>query len=158
MTNKKNPAPELDRSPGPRTFGQFLLWTRTIQGLSQKEMAKLLGRTATTVCGMEKGRHLVSPRLAIKIARKCGVSEAVAVQTALMDKLRQDGVSMSVTVHPEKGQPTRAGRMAQSTLSRPSAKPPLKAPTATTQKKETSRRLAAAHARRSKGATGGALT
>lgn len=79
----------LDKELGPFTFGSFLRGARASKDLSQVEMAKLLGISKSTLCDIEKGRQLVSPELAVKIARKCKLSIQVAVEAALQDQVRK---------------------------------------------------------------------
>ena len=49
-----------------------------------------------TICDIEKSRQLVSPQLAIKIARKAKFSEKVAVQLCLQDQLDKAQINMRV--------------------------------------------------------------
>jgi DNA-binding XRE family transcriptional regulator len=101
MTTNKKARDVLDRDLGPLTFGSFLRAARTSKDMNQTEMAKFLSVTKSTLCDIEKGRQLVSPALASRIARKCGLSEVVAVETALMDQLRKAKIKMSVRVKSE---------------------------------------------------------
>jgi hypothetical protein len=48
------------------------------------------------LCDIEKGRQAVTPALAAKIAKKCGLSAVVAVETAVNDQLRRAGLKMTV--------------------------------------------------------------
>jgi DNA-binding XRE family transcriptional regulator len=67
-----------------------------IKDMSQVEMAKFLGITKSTLCDIEKGRQAVTPAVAAKIAKKCGLSVVIAVETAINDQLRRAGLKMSV--------------------------------------------------------------
>lgn len=109
MNTKRSLAHQLNRTLGPLTFGRFLRGARTAQDRTQVAMAKLLGLSRSTLCGLEKGRQLVSPQLAARIARKCGLSEVVAVETALMDQLRRARLAMSVTVQKDEHPSAPAG-------------------------------------------------
>ena len=86
----------LEREMGPMTFGGFLRGARTAKGISQVEMAKFLGITKSSLCDIEKGRQAVTPILAARIAKKCGLSEVVAVETAVNDQLNRAGLKITV--------------------------------------------------------------
>ena len=99
MTTKKRLARELlEKSVGPLTFGMFLNAARTNLDLTQIEMGRKLGISKSSVCDIEKGRHLVSPKLALKIAKKVGFSEQLAVKLCLQDQLARDKIKMMVDI------------------------------------------------------------
>ena len=87
----KNDAGEL-------TFGVFLKAARTGSAITQTQMGEKLGVTTSVICDIEKGRQLVSPSLAMKIAKKAKLSEKLAVQLCLQDQLRKAGVQMKVKI------------------------------------------------------------
>lgn len=89
-------APILEKSVGPLTFGMFLRATREMLDLTQVELAKKLDMAKGTLCDIEKGRQLVSPELAVKIARKLGVSEKVAVKASLQDQVSKLKMGLKV--------------------------------------------------------------
>ncbi len=86
----------LEKDLGPMNFGSFLRGARTSKDLSQVDMAEFLGISKSTLCDIEKGRQAVTPALAAKIAKRCGLSELVAVETAVNDQLRRAGLKMTV--------------------------------------------------------------
>ena len=88
--------PFLEKLDGPLTFGMFLRAARTTLDLTQVAMAKKLGISRGTLCDIEKGRQLVSPALAVKIAKKSGLSEKVAVKACLQDQLNKAKIKMKV--------------------------------------------------------------
>jgi DNA-binding XRE family transcriptional regulator len=88
----------LDKELGPVSFGGFLRAARASKDLSQTEMAKMLGIAKSTLCDIEKGRHLVSPELAAKIAKKCKLSVIVAVEAAIQDQLRKAKLGFKVNL------------------------------------------------------------
>lgn len=88
----------LERELGPVSFGGFLRAARASRDLSQTEMAKFLGIAKSTLCDIEKGRHLVSPQLAAKIAKKCKLSVIVAVEAAIQDQLRKAKLGYKVNL------------------------------------------------------------
>lgn len=91
--NTKSLSKILKKEFGPITFGGFLRSARTMQDMSQTEMAAFLKISKSTLCDIEKGRQLVSPELAAKIAKKCELSEPLAVKAALDDLLRRSGLN-----------------------------------------------------------------
>lgn len=86
----------LESDVGPTTFGLFIRVARHSLGLSQVEMARTLGVSKGTLCDIEKGRQLVSPQLAVKVAKKAGLSEKLAVQACLQDQVNK--VKLGLTV------------------------------------------------------------
>lgn len=88
----------LEKKLGPMTFGSFLHGARVSQDLSQIEMAKFIGISKSSLCDIEKGRQFVSPALAAKIAKKCGLSKIVAVEACLNDQLRRAGLNLRTEV------------------------------------------------------------
>jgi len=96
MTTNGNAAKELEKHVGPLTFGMFLRVARKSMDLTQVELAKMLGMTKGTLCDIEKSRQLVSPELAVKIAKKAGLSKKLAVQACLQDQLKKAKIKMTV--------------------------------------------------------------
>jgi len=81
--------PTLEKDVGPLTFGMFLRVARNSLGLNQAGMAKKLGIARGTLCDIEKGRQLVTTALAVKVARKAGLSEELAVKACLQDQVNK---------------------------------------------------------------------
>ena len=100
----KNLSDLLEHDIGPLTFGKFLRSARLLKNLSQTQMAKLLKISRSSLCDIEKERQFVSPSLAARIAKKCGLSEVVAVETALMDQIRRAKLSFNIEVRSVKKQ------------------------------------------------------
>lgn len=96
--NTKSLTKLLEKDLGSISFGGFLRSARTKKDLSQTEMATLLGISKSTLCDIEKGRQQVSIELAAKIAKKCGLSEVLAVECSIQDSLRKAGLKMSVQI------------------------------------------------------------
>ena len=88
----------LDKRLGSMSFGSFLRAARTINDMSQVEMALFLGISKSSLCDIEKNRQYVSPQLASKIARKCGLSEALAIELALQELILRSGLKFEVFV------------------------------------------------------------
>ena len=83
---------------GPLTFAGFVRGARGSRDMSQVAMAKFLGISKSTLCDIEKGRQLVSPALAAKIAKKCQLSVEVAIMTSFRDQLRKAKLDFEVHV------------------------------------------------------------
>ena len=96
MGTRKSEKSLLESMIGPATFGSFLRATRTSMDVTQKEMGKLIRVSKSVICDIEKGRQMVSPKLAQKIAQKAGLSIRLAVQLCLQDQLRMSKVDMKV--------------------------------------------------------------
>ncbi|MNL42587.1 anaerobic benzoate catabolism transcriptional regulator [compost metagenome] len=92
----KNLAKLLKTELGPISFGGFVRSARTMKGLSQVEMAHLLKISKRSLCDIERGRQQVSIDLAAKIAKKCGLSEILAVECAIRDSLQRAGLKFTV--------------------------------------------------------------
>jgi DNA-binding XRE family transcriptional regulator len=91
---------KLEPEVGPLTFGMFLRVSRNSMGLTQQEMAILLGMAKGTLCDIEKGRQSVSVELAKKIAKAAGLSEVMAIEACFIDQLKKSKTKLHVTVTP----------------------------------------------------------
>ncbi len=90
--------PLLEKEVGEMTFGMFLRVARGRLELSQTEMAKRLRVSRGTLCDIEKGRQLVSPILAVKIAKAAGLPETLAVKACLQDQLKKANIKLRVAL------------------------------------------------------------
>ena len=88
----------LEKDLGPITFGGFLRAARTNKDLTQVEMAKFLKISKSTLCDIEKGRQVVSIELAAKIAKRCGLSVALAVEAAIRDHLSRSKLKLDIQI------------------------------------------------------------
>ena len=61
-----------------------------------EEMAKTLNITKSAICEVEKGRHLVGPKMALKIAKKAQLSESQALRLCIQDQLRRDKIKLTI--------------------------------------------------------------
>jgi transcriptional regulator with XRE-family HTH domain len=86
-TKKWQGIEDLEHRFGQMTVGMFLSSFRESEGLSQSEYAKKLGLSRANLCDLEKGRKLISPERAVKLAKKIGVPERVLIQLAIQDLL-----------------------------------------------------------------------
>ena len=86
----------LEEILGPFSVAIFMRGMRANKEMTQKDFAKLLGMAPGTVCDIEKGRQLVSPALAKKIAKKLKMPEVIAVKASLQDQLRKAKINYKV--------------------------------------------------------------
>lgn len=87
---------DLEKYFGPLTFASYLRGMRANRDMTQKDFAKFLGMAPGTICDLEKGRQLVSPTLAKKIAKKLKMPEIIAVRACLQDQLKKAKISYKV--------------------------------------------------------------
>lgn len=78
----------LERKYGPMTLGLFLRALREADDLSQTEFAKKLKLSRANLCDLEKGRKLVSPERAAKMASLLKVPETALIKLSIQDMLR----------------------------------------------------------------------
>ena len=88
----------LEKKIGPMSFGRFLRVARNMNDLTQEEMAKKLNMSKGGICDIEKGRQFVSIELAAKIAKKCKMSEEMAVFYVINDSIRRAGLNYEITI------------------------------------------------------------
>jgi DNA-binding XRE family transcriptional regulator len=88
--------PLLEEDVGPLTFGMFLRVSRERLGFSQTELAKRLTIARGTLCDIEKGRQLVSPELAVSMAKKLGLSNVVALRACFQDQVNRLKMDLKV--------------------------------------------------------------
>ncbi len=98
MNTRTKASDFFERELGPMTFGAFLTGARLAMDLSQSELARRLKVSRSMICDIEKGRVLVSPTLAVKIARIAKFPQKMAVKYCLQDQLRKAKIKMSVSV------------------------------------------------------------
>ncbi len=89
---------KFEAEMGPVTFAMFMRVARTTLDITQEDMGKKLRISKANVCDIEKGRQLVSPEFAIKVARKAGLSEKQAIRTCLQDQVRKAGSDAIVMI------------------------------------------------------------
>ncbi|HND86180.1 MAG TPA: helix-turn-helix transcriptional regulator [Pseudobdellovibrionaceae bacterium] len=94
----KNAQRMFEKVNGPFSFATFMLGIRTTLDLSQVEMAKRLKISKAALCEIEKGRTLVSPKAAVRYAKKAGFSQTVALEACLQDQLRKANIRKRVRI------------------------------------------------------------
>jgi DNA-binding XRE family transcriptional regulator len=88
----------IESKIGTLSFGGYMRSLRATMDLNQVEMAKFLKISKSTLCDIEKGRQLVSPALAAKIAKKCDDSLELAISLSLQDQVRKAKLDFKVYV------------------------------------------------------------
>ena len=83
---------EMEKEFGPLTFGDLLSSHRLCEEISQKEFAKFLGISSSSLCDLEKGRTIPSVGRARKIAKKLKMSERLFIRMALQEQLKREGL------------------------------------------------------------------
>jgi transcriptional regulator with XRE-family HTH domain len=99
-TDQKYGMNELEKEYGPLTFGEALESYRTGEEISQLDMAKKIGISAQSLCDIEKGRRIPSPKRAAKIAQVIGEPEMFWIKLALQDSLRKENLNFNVSLSP----------------------------------------------------------
>ena len=99
MTTEKYGTKEMERDFGPVTFGNALESHRKCEELTMKVFAKQLGISPQSLCDIEKGRRIPSPRRAAKIARLIGEPESYWIKLAFQDVLRKEDLNYTVSVN-----------------------------------------------------------
>lgn len=89
---------DLEKDYGPLTFGNALEAYRKCEEITQKEFSLMLGISARSLCDIEKGRRIPSPRRAAIIANQIKQPEQFWIQLALQDMLRQEQLDYKVSV------------------------------------------------------------
>lgn len=97
-TNNKYGLKELEKEHGPLTFGDALESYRLGEEISQAEMAKKIGISPQSLCDIEKGRRIPTPKRAARIARVIGEPEIFWVKLALQDELRKENLNFNVSL------------------------------------------------------------
>jgi DNA-binding XRE family transcriptional regulator len=106
MTTKKKKLryglEEFERDFGRLSFADVINSERLCAEMSQKDFAKLLGISQASLCDLEKGRKIPSPKRAAKIARILQKSDIVFVSIAIEDSLIEAGIDYKVILAPKK--------------------------------------------------------
>ena len=89
ITKKWHGIDGLEKKYGPMTMGLYISAWRNADGLSLTQFAKKLKISRANLCDLEKGRKLVSPERAAKIAKAMAVPEALLIQLSIQDQLRE---------------------------------------------------------------------
>jgi transcriptional regulator with XRE-family HTH domain len=91
---------DFEKEHGPLTFGEALASYRLGEGMSQTEMAKKIGISSQSLCDLENGRRIPSPKRAVTIAQIIGEPERFWIKLALQDGLRREKLDFRVTLTP----------------------------------------------------------
>ena len=96
MTTKVKAEAFFENEMGPMTFGAFLVGVRHSMGISQADFARKLKVSRSMICDIEKERVLVSPTLAMKIAKTGKFPKDMAIKYCLQDQLRKAKIKMKM--------------------------------------------------------------
>ncbi len=98
MRSKKtqNTIEKLEAIAGPLTLGSLLQSIRLGEGMTQVELANLLGISKQNLCDIEHERRFISPKMAEEFAKKTGYSPAQFIRLCLQDMLKRDGIEYEV--------------------------------------------------------------
>lgn len=97
-TKKKYGLKDLEKEYGPLTFGEALQSYRLGEEISLSDMAGKIGISPQSLCDIEKGRRIPTPKRAAKIAQLIGEPEMFWVKLALQDELRKDNLNFKVSL------------------------------------------------------------
>ena len=98
MTTKNYGRKEMEKEIGVLTFANALESHRKCEELSQKDFAKMLKISPSSLCDIEKGRRIPSPRRAAKIAKLIDEPEIFWIRLALQDMLKHEQLDYTVSV------------------------------------------------------------
>lgn len=98
MITRIHTTTELEKEIGRLTFARVLKAWRECEEMPQKELAKKLGITASTLADLESGRRIPSLKRAEKIAKAMGATPQHWVQLALQDFISKSGVNYQISV------------------------------------------------------------
>lgn len=97
MTIKYN-LKNLEKDYGPLTFADLLKLQRKDKGLTQTEMAYILGISKQKLCDFEKGRRFPSIKMAAKWAKKWKHPQDIWIQVVLQDQLRRNKLKLKIFI------------------------------------------------------------
>lgn len=90
-TNKKL-IDKLESIAGERlTLGSLMRSIRLGEELTQDDFSSLLGLSRQNLCDIEKGRRIISPKMAATFSKKLGYSQDQFIRLCLQDLLERDG-------------------------------------------------------------------
>ena len=96
--NIKYTSKNLEKDYGPLTFADLLRLQRKDKGLTQTEMANILGISKQKLCDFEKGRRSPSIKMAAKWAKKWKHPQDIWIQVVLQDQLRRNKLKLKVFI------------------------------------------------------------
>ena len=84
------------------SFAELIKTHRLCEEKSQTEYARSLNISPQTLCDLEKGCRIPSPKRAFLIAQKIAVLPDYAVESALNDSLKKQELNLSVSISKNK--------------------------------------------------------
>lgn len=97
-TKKRYGLKEFEKDHGPLTFGEALESYRLGEEISLAEMSKKIGISSQSLCDIEKGRRIPTPKRAAKIAQLIEEPESFWIKLALQDELRKNNLNYKVSL------------------------------------------------------------
>lgn len=90
---------QIEKIMGEKLSLGRLLWAiRNSEEISQVEFAEKLSISRQYLCDLERGRRLVSPKIAVEYASILGYSPIQFVRLALQDTLDRDGLNFIIDI------------------------------------------------------------
>ena len=86
-----------------KSIGLYILTYRSINGVSQKEFAKLLGMSRQYLCCVEKGRKGISLARVPAVAKAMGCDELFLAELCLQEMLDKAGLGYKIYLERKKG-------------------------------------------------------
>ena len=86
---------EFEKEFGQLSFGEALESYRLSEDISQADIASRIEISPQSLCDIERGRRIPSPKRAAKIARIIGEPEIFWVKLALQDELKKENLNVS---------------------------------------------------------------
>lgn len=90
------------------TFGKLLWSIREADEISQADFAQKLKISRQHLCDIERGRKVVSPKLAAKYAEMLGYSREQFIRLSLQDLVDREGLNVLIEVAPKRHRKPRA--------------------------------------------------
>ena len=98
MTTKEYGTKEMERDFGVLTFGRALWAHRKCEEITQQKFAAMLGISPQSLCDIEKGRRIPSPKRVSRIANKINEPEKFWLRLSFQDMLRKENLDYKVSV------------------------------------------------------------
>lgn len=99
MITKSSAVKELERiRKGPLKFKDLLRSVRITEEMSQSDLAELAITTKAKICDFEKGRRIPTLKLAAKLAKALGHSEALFVAKLIEDQIKSAKLKLKVKI------------------------------------------------------------
>ena len=99
IRKKSNAIKELEKfRKSPLSFMDLLYSVRTTEEMTQVELAGLSGTSKAKICDFEKGRRVPTLKLAAKLAKALGHSEALFVAKLIEEQIKDANLKLKITI------------------------------------------------------------